>query len=163
MKEQSLALMGSRRARLFHHPAEDDRMSQENVELARRWFNEVWNERRTDLICELTASECCGYAASGEHIDRDQFTAFHAEFTSAFPDLHIDIESTVAERDEVVVRWTATGSHDGGGFGLEATHRPIEMHGLTWFRVRNGMFVEARDCWNADRMMNELRIATTHG
>ena len=34
-------------------------------------------------------------------------------FTTAFPDLRVEIVGTVAEGDEVVVRWMARGTHAG--------------------------------------------------
>jgi predicted ester cyclase len=42
-------------------------------------------------------------------------------FLPAFPDLRIAVEGTVAEGDEVVVRWSATGTHLGDGLGFPAT------------------------------------------
>lgn len=83
--------------------------------------------------------------------------------TRAIPDLRITVESTIAERDEVAVRWTANGTHRGEGLGIPATGQPVEIHGLTWFRIRNGKFIEARDCWNPDRMVNDLRTACAVG
>lgn len=48
-------------------------MSQENAALASRWFEEAWNSQRAELISELAADDCCGYAAIGDMINRDEF------------------------------------------------------------------------------------------
>ena len=134
-------------------------MTRENSALARRWFEDVWNGRRGDLIAELAAPECTGHTASGDLCTRDEFVQVHAGFMASFPDLHVTIESTIAERDEVVVRWTAEGTHAGDAFGLKATGKPILIRGLTWMRVRDGRIVEARDCWNQGGLFAELRTS----
>jgi len=36
-------------------------MSKETSELARRWFEEIWNERRVETIDELAHPECVGH------------------------------------------------------------------------------------------------------
>ena len=41
-------------------------MSRENVELARRLFEEVWNQRRPEAIAELTAPESVGHMEFGD-------------------------------------------------------------------------------------------------
>ena len=40
-------------------------MAIENVVLARRWFEEVWNQRRTDTIDELLTDESVSHTDSG--------------------------------------------------------------------------------------------------
>ena len=66
-----------------------------------------------------------------------------AMFRSAFPDLEYTIEDRVAERDKVVVRWTATGTHHGAFLGLEPTGRSMHITGTDIFRVREGRVAEA--------------------
>jgi len=38
---------------------------QENVQVARRWFEEVWNQRRTETVHELLAADSVGPAGPG--------------------------------------------------------------------------------------------------
>jgi hypothetical protein len=40
-------------------------MPTQNVSLARQWFEEVWNQRRTDTIDELLTDESVSYSESG--------------------------------------------------------------------------------------------------
>ena len=49
----------------------------------------------------------------------------------------------------------------GGGLGFQATGKPIELHGLTWMRIRDGKFVEARDCSNMASACQELAASCT--
>ncbi len=132
-------------------------MSQENAALARRWFEEVWNQRKVEAIDALSAPDSIGHLADEAIRTREEFKALHAEFLAALPDLEIEVEQTLAHGDDVVVRWSARGSHRGLGFGCPATGEEIGFHGLTWMRFRDGQIQEAWDGWNLGALMARLR------
>lgn len=132
-------------------------MSQENCAIARRWFEEVWNQRRSETIAALSAPESVGHLADGEVRTPEEFQAIQAEFLAAFPDLQITIEDTVAQGENVVVRWLARGCHQGHGFGCSATGKDLCFRGLTWFRIRDGKILEAWDGWNQGALFAQLR------
>jgi steroid delta-isomerase-like uncharacterized protein len=129
-----------------------------NVSLALRWFEEVWNQRRTDTIDELLTDESVSYSESGPLRGKQEFKErAHAVFLSAFPDLRMTVEGMVAQDDEVVVRWTATGTHGGDGLGFPATGRKISFRGMTWIRYLDGKMIEGMDCWNQAGLIQSLR------
>ena len=113
-------------------------MSNPNVELSRRWFEEVWNQRRSATIDELLTPESVGHMETGDVRGIDAFKRVHAEFLTAFPDLRVWVETIVADADDVVIRWRASGSHSGDGFGVKATHQPVSFRGITWHYYRDG-------------------------
>jgi len=133
-------------------------MATDNVSLARRWFEEVWNQRRTDTIDELLTDGSVSYSESGPLRGTEEFKErAHAVFLSAFPDLRIEVEGTVAQGDEVVVRWAATATHLGGGLGFPASGRRASFRGMTWIRFRDGRMIEGVDCWNQAALIQSLR------
>jgi len=66
-------------------------------------------------------------------------------FQNAFPDMDAAIEDVVAEGDKVVVRFSATGTHQGEFFGIPPTGKRIRSTGINIFRIANGKIVEH---WN---------------
>src|SRR4051812_10984809 len=133
-------------------------MANRNVVLARRWFEEVWNQRRTDTIDELLTDESLCHTESGPLRGREEFRErAHAVFLSAFPDLRMTVEGTVAEGDEVVVRWGVRATHGGDGLGFPATGREVEFRGMTWIRYSGGKMIEGWDCWNQAGLIQSLR------
>jgi steroid delta-isomerase-like uncharacterized protein len=129
-----------------------------NVGLALRWFEEVWNQRRTDTIDELLTDESVNHSESGPLRGKQEFKErAHAVFLSAFPDLRMTAEGTVAEGDEVVVRWSVTGTHRGDGLGFPATGRAVSFRGMMWIRYRSGKMIEGWDCWNQAGLIQALR------
>jgi steroid delta-isomerase-like uncharacterized protein len=126
--------------------------------LALRWFEEVWNQRRGELIEELVAPEAVCLAGSGQLRGPAEFRErVFTPFVEAFPDLRITVEGTLTEGDQVVVRWTATGTHRGHALGLPPTGREVFIRGMTWIRIAAGKFIEGWDCWNLREMIESLK------
>ena len=128
-------------------------MSVQNRTLSRRWFDEIWNERRTDTIEEFLGPESVGHLPGGDMTGAEPFKQLHAEFLAAFPDLKVEVEDSISDGDNVVVRWRAAGTHDGDGLGFEATHQSVSFRGITWFRIKDGKFVEGWDSWNQEALV----------
>ena len=130
-------------------------MSHENIALVRRWFEEVWNERRAETIDELVTGESVCYADDGPIRGPDEFKERqHVPFLAAFPDLRVEVEEIIAQGDHVVVRWIATGSHDGDGLGFRATHVTASFRGITWMKVRDGKLTEG---WQSSNIPEVIR------
>jgi steroid delta-isomerase-like uncharacterized protein len=133
-------------------------MAIDNVNLARRWFEEVWNQKRTDIIDELLTEESVSHSESGTVRGKAEFLQrVHSVFLAAFPDLWITVEGTVAEGDDVVVRWSATGTHEGDSLGFPATGRNVAFRGMTLIRYRDGKMAEGWDCWNLAGLIQSLK------
>jgi steroid delta-isomerase-like uncharacterized protein len=129
---------------------------QQNTQVARRWFEEVWNERRRESVHELAHPESVGHMEHADVRKREDFLDFQAMFLNAFPDLRVVVEDTVAEGENVVVRWFFSATHRGDGLGCRATGKPVRVRGMTWLRVRDGKIVESWDCWNLGALMQYL-------
>jgi steroid delta-isomerase-like uncharacterized protein len=133
---------------------------QANVQVAKRWFEEVWNQRRTETVYELSQPDSVGHMEHGDVTGPEAFLVFHTEFVKTFPDVKIAIEGIVAEGDEVAVRWLASATHCGEGFGCPATHKQVRFRGITWMRIRDGKIIEAWDAWNAGGLMQQIQVSS---
>jgi steroid delta-isomerase-like uncharacterized protein len=133
-------------------------MDNENIKLARRWFEEVWNQRRTDTIDELLTDDSVSHSETGLLRGKQEFKdRAHTVFLSAFPDLLMTVESVVGSGDEVAVRWVVTGTHRGDTLGFPATGRTVSFRGTTWIRFSGGKMVEGWDCWNQAGLIQSLQ------
>ena len=124
-------------------------MSEENKQLVRRWFEEVWNKGRADAIDEMLDEYGIAHGLSDDPSNPikgpKEFRPFHTVFREAFPNMMIVIEDMVAEGDKVAARCSVRGKHEGDFRGLAATQSPVEFTGMTIVRIANGKIVEA---WN---------------
>ena len=125
-------------------------MSKRNVELAHRWFEEVWNQGRLEAIDEMASAEAVGEGQlhHGPPIDLKQFREFAEDLRRAFPDLHVTIEDTIAAGDRVVLRWHAQMTHRGPFMGVESTGRNVTVSGVTILRYAKGKIVQGWDHWD---------------
>jgi len=126
--------------------------------LSRRWFDEVWNQRRLASIAELSHPEAIAYGldAEGKGITFDKFYPFHKRFIDTFPDFHIKVDDVIEEGDKTVVRLTATGTHTGHAMGVSPTGRRIRMTGMIMIRWRDGKIIEGWNEFDAWGMMQQL-------
>ena len=94
----------------------------------------------------------------GDLVGLQEFiTKRYQPFVSAFPDLKVEVEGTVSEGDQVVVRWIATATHSGEGLGMAPTGRQVRFPGMTWIRFENGKMMEGQDGWNIDGLLASLK------
>ena len=124
-------------------------MSEENKELVRRWFEEVWNKGRADAIEEMFDVNGIAHGLSDDPSQPikgpTDFKPFYTTFREAFPNLKIVIEDMVAEGDKVAARCSVHGKHEGDFMGKAATQSPVDITGIAIVRIENGKIVEA---WN---------------
>lgn len=133
-------------------------MSEENKQLIRRWFDEVWNNGRADAIEEMFDENGIAYGLSEDPSNpikgpRD-YRPFYEVFRQAFPNMVIVIEDLVAEGDKVAARCSVRAKQEGEFMGRAATQAPVEFTGMTIVRIKNGKIVEA---WNNFDFMTMYR------
>jgi len=87
-------------------------MSFPNEALARRWFDEVWNQRHLATLYELFVPDGICHSEQGPLVGPESFLAkVYEPFLDALPDFRIEVEGTMAVDDEVLVRWIGQGTH----------------------------------------------------
>jgi predicted ester cyclase len=99
-------------------------MSEENKRLVRRAYEDIRSQGDLDLADEIFARDYRGHDPTAEPPEvygPEGFKQQTAAYRSVFPDLRFTIDSMVAEGDEVIVRWTAMGTHRGSLAGERPT------------------------------------------
>ena len=134
----------------------------QNKALIRRWFDEVWNQGRTEMIDEVLSPDCVIHGLQNEKGESVQgasgFRGFHTLFREAFPDIKVTVEDTVAEGDLIVARCSVSGKHTGNSLGISASNAPIDFDGIAIVRVRDGKFVEAWNSFDFLKMNQQIGI-----
>lgn len=119
----------------------DDPLEQ-NKNLVRHFFDEMWNPWNFEKADELLAPEIVFRGTLGDELHgRDAFRAYMRKVQAAFPDFHNAIEEISAEEDRVVARTRYRGTHRGEIFGLAPTGKAITYAGAAFFRIADGKIV----------------------
>ena len=80
--------------------------------------------------------------APGQKAGREGFREFFHTLISAFPDVHLEPATLVADDQNVCLAYTLTGTHKGEFQGVAATGKRIEVRGLQIGRFEGGQIVE---------------------
>jgi predicted ester cyclase len=132
--------------------------SREELEaIIERWMV-LWQGGSRDLVDDLHAERFHDYGAAGRDPSRMGFKEGIEELYRAFPDFYATTDDMVIEEKsgKVAVRWSATGSHEGGFMGFEPTHRQITFHGIEIVRVVDGVIVERWGEWDGLDLLEQL-------
>src|SRR5216684_4817628 len=136
-------------------------MSSDNKEIARRLMDECWSQGKLEAVRELVSNECRYHdpafpslTSGAENINRHISTC-----RSGFPDLKFTIDDTIAERNEVVIHWTARGTHKAQFLGMSPTNRAATVSGTSIFRIEGGKITEQWVDWNLMTLMEQLGVA----
>ena len=127
--------------------------------IARRFFEEVWNQGDDGAIDRYIAAEAVGNDPTFG-TGREAFRAQWRRWRAAFPDLHFAVEDVVAEGDKVVTRWTLTGTHRGEFDGIPATGRAVRVTGMSLDRIVDGQIAAGFDAWDALGLHRQLGALT---
>ena len=99
----------------------------------------VWNEGDWNAFDDLYASTFINRSNGNDFIAHKHAIEM---LRIAFPDVCITIVDHLVDGDKLIARWTGTGTHENTFIGIPATHKKVEIMGITIFRVANGKFVE---------------------
>jgi steroid delta-isomerase-like uncharacterized protein len=113
--------------------------------LARRFFEEVWNQGNLDVLDQIIASDYDPHLLPNDpNVGRGPAgqKQFVRMYRQAFPDTHFTVEAQLAEGDVVATRWTAHGTHTGELMGIPASRQHVTVTGMTINRVVNGKLSE---------------------
>jgi steroid delta-isomerase-like uncharacterized protein len=139
-------------------------MSMENEAIVRRLYEEVWNNRKVELVDELISSRHVVHSsyAPDPGVGPEAYKRLMTHFMTAFPDLHFAVEDMVAAKDKVVVSWIFSGNHKGEFRGLSPTDRKITMDGITIHHIANGKIRDSYTNYDLLGLMHQLGKTLSH-
>lgn len=135
---------------------------EKNKKIARRFYDEVMNEGKLNVVDELVADD---------YVEHEEFPGIQPNkagvkeyvklFRNAFPDLNARVEEILAENDKVVVLSTIRGTHKGEFLGKKGTGRKFELPYADVVRFRDGKVVEHWGYADNAKMMEQLQLDLT--
>jgi steroid delta-isomerase-like uncharacterized protein len=107
--------------------------------VARRFFEEVWNQGKLEVIDEIYAKDC---SLNGRLMGSAGIKQFIGMFRTGFPDIHLSIEEQAVDGNRLVTRTRSQGTHQGKFMGMPATDKRIDIGAITISRFIDGIIVE---------------------
>ena len=134
----------------------------QNKELTRRFYEECWNQGKMERLEQYVAKDCRYHDPAFPSLKTgvNDLESHITMCRKAIPDLRFSIDDMIAERDEVVVHWTANGTHQGQFLGIAPTRRTASVSGTSIYRIKNQKFMEQFADWNLLTLLEQLGAAT---
>jgi steroid delta-isomerase-like uncharacterized protein len=139
---------------------------QDNKELVRRYFAEIWDGGDVDAIDGLFSPDFVRHGPAMEGGDlrgHDGMKQLVRMYRTSFPDLKVPIDDQAAEGDVVVTRWTAKGHHQGDLMGTPPTGRQVTVPGVLIDRIAGGKIAEEWASYDGLSMLQQLGVIPASG
>jgi len=125
--------------------------------LIERWFKEVWNLHKADVIPEFVPEGCKIHGLSETEMSGStQFAEFHAMVHAALPDVHVRSTYHLVENDLCASLIHVSGTHKGELMGVPPTGKKIDFTAMVFTHWKDGKVIEA---WNLSDMETVLKAA----
>ena len=118
--------------------------------------HEVWVAGGENTVDELMAPDAIGWMEGRDVKGSEEFKNARRQLLDIFPDLALTVDDVVEQDNNVVVRWSAQGTHRGPGLGMPSTNRHVSFRGMTWLELRGGQIVRGWDSWNLGGLILKL-------
>ena len=136
---------------------EEDRMSVENEALARRFFEELCNQRNGAVADEIVSADYVSHGPQAPPAEGpDGVRARIAVYQDALAGYWDVQEILSAGEDRVVVRWIGRGTHTGELMGIPPTGATIACDATTIFRITGGKIAEEWTVWDALGLLQQV-------
>lgn len=132
-----------------------------NKTVVRRFFDEVYNQGREEVIDELVTDDYrdYGHPTPGEGAEGAKQDL--RGLRSAFSDISFTITALLADADRVAVYWTGSMRNTGPFFGNPTTGKHITYSGISLYRLRDGKISETRNVQDLASIQQQLGVPLT--
>jgi steroid delta-isomerase-like uncharacterized protein len=132
----------------------------QNKQISRRLVEDGISAGRYEVIDELVAPDCVNHdpSVTEDLVGPDGVRQLIDTYRTAFPDLRVTVEDQIAERDRVVTRWIARGTHQGPLLGIDPTGKAATVTGITIDRIENGKIAESWNNWDTLGLLQQVGV-----
>ena len=127
----------------------------EEIKVIARRYVDVWNQHDPAALDTVFAATAVRHdPATGI----ESIRAIMQSLLTAFPDLLLTIDQELADEDCAILRWTATGTHNGDFQGIPPTGKPINVKGTSVYQCADGKMIAEHSIWDALGMLKQLGV-----
>ena len=124
-----------------------------------RQYLEAVPRREFDKIRELMHAQYSYTGGDGQRQDgADAGIAVAQMYTTAFPDVKLDIKGIHVAGNHAVVEFVANGTHQGELMGIAPTGRKISVPVCIVLEIRDSKIIAEREYFDSGSMMQQLGV-----
>ena len=132
-------------------------MSDQNKAVVRRIVEEHWNNKNAALVPELFAANLSLETPDGVLTGLAGADLLLQAYATAFPDFRLNIEDLLADGDQVVLRWTFTGTQRGPLADVAASGRAVNVpRCIATFHLDGGKVDRGYMAWDKYGLLQQM-------
>ena len=126
--------------------------------VVRRFFAELWNKGDLSLADELIDMDAVNHDPAGPALGMgpEATKRLVTIYRTAFPDLILQTEHLVADKDTVAIRWVLSGTHRGEFFGTAPTGKTVQLDGISILQIHRGKIAEVFTHWDTLGLIRQM-------
>lgn len=140
--------------------------TEENKNIVRHWIEDGWNKGNLAVLDEVYAPNYVQHdnpALPQPVMSSEDLKKYVTAYRTALPDLHFTIDDLIADGDEVVWRFTASGTQRGELWGVLPTGKSAAVPGIIIFRLAGGKIAEGWVMVDTLSMLQQLGVIPPPG
>jgi len=111
--------------------------------VVKRFFDDVWNGRRLDLIPEIfhdpySITNLLTPRLPPQFYNHQQLQTHIEKWLHGFPDFHLNVQEVINQDNKFVVRWIAEGTHMQNFEGVAPTGKHVNFSSIGIFTTKEG-------------------------
>ncbi|MGA2013940.1 MAG: ester cyclase [Solirubrobacteraceae bacterium] len=131
-------------------------MSVDNEALARRFFEELCNDRQASVADEIIAADYVSHGPQAPPAEGPEGVKARIAVYQDALDGYWDVQEIHSAGDRVVVRWIGRGTHIGELMGVPATGATVAVDAITILRIADGQIAEEWTVWDALGLLQQV-------
>ncbi|WP_165593552.1 ester cyclase [Aequorivita soesokkakensis] len=136
-----------------------------NIEKDLKMYEQVWNDivnkGQIDLINDKNFDpNVVQLNDSGNIVGIADFKAYYQNFITGFSDVKFTVEDAFGQGNKIVKHWRFQGKHTGDFFGIPATGKTVDVHGVTLVLMKNGRIAQEQDFMDNGVLMQQLGLVS---
>ena len=126
-------------------------------------YVEAWNEGNLSLFDELLSPEIVRHTVDiyEDIIGIEAFKEYVTSMRTSFPDFNATLDELIIKGDNIVARWTVTGTNTGPFNEMPPTGKKVKYSGVNISHVIDGKLIEEWVYFNQAAFLTQLGFTIT--
>lgn len=120
----------------------------------------AWNAHDADQIATLHSPNFHGVDVANPVHQQGVADVRRAadDYLHAFPDLHLTVEETIVDGNQLVLVWSGKGTHEGTLMHIPPSRRTLEVRGVCVLTLESGKIERAVHLWDVAGMLRSIGL-----
>ena|SRR5579872_107778 len=128
-----------------------------NKLLIENYMEELWNKKNINVIDNLFMDDTLIHSPLKISHGKNEMQLIAQRWLSAFPDLVCQWEDWIIEKDKIVSRWSALGTHLGNFLNHLPTGKIIKYTGVSIYKLKNMKILEYWGLVDMHGIINQIQ------